>query len=99
MPKIKKYLLNDVELIQHQTLITLCSSGDGKLFGQLDINQLSVQATQILLDAKPIAVVKGSSPDTYELLSPHWIIGVIQHHALCSKQRLFTYSHLYCASG
>lgn len=85
MPKIKKLPLNALQLQQHPTLTALLS-GDRFTQKKLpDIQFLSIEQLQCLLDSSPIPVLKSEKEGLYVALAAMPLINVILSHDAAFK--------------
>ncbi|MGE6810778.1 hypothetical protein [Pseudoalteromonas nigrifaciens] len=85
MPKIKKLPLNALELQQHPTLTALVSD---EIFTQKklpDIQFLSIEQLQCLLDSSPIPVLKSKKEGQYIALIIMPLIKIILSHNAAFK--------------
>ena len=85
MPKIKKLPLNALELQQHPTLTALVSDEKFTQKKLPDIQFLSIEQLQCLLDSSPIPVLKSKNEGQYIALAIMPLIKVILSHDAAFK--------------
>ncbi|MBH0073638.1 hypothetical protein I6E78_16925 [Pseudoalteromonas sp. NZS127] len=85
MPKIKKLPLNALELQQHPTLTALVSDEKFTQKKLPDIQFLSIEQLQCLLDSSPIPVLKSEKEGLYVALAAMPLINVILSHDAAFK--------------
>ncbi|MBH0093533.1 MAG: hypothetical protein WBH20_12405 [Oceanisphaera sp.] len=85
MPKIKKLPLNALELQQHPTLTALVSDEKFTQKKLPDIQFLSIEQLQCLLDSSPIPVLKSKKEGQYIALIIMPLIKIILSHNAAFK--------------